>query len=84
MIDKLQSLIKQFNDLSKKMSNPDIILDIKLYSNLAKEHKRLSPIIPNINDYIKKFNHLHEDEEILRGNNKEVLFTVYSVFIYWL
>ena len=72
MIDKLQSLIKQFNDLSKKMSEPDIVSDIKLYSSLAKEHKRLSPIIPNVNDYIKKFNHLQEDEEILKGNNKEL------------
>jgi len=72
MIDKLQSLIKQFNDLSDKMSNPDIVSDIKLYSSLAKEHKRLSPIIPNVNDYIKKFNHLQEDEEILKGNNKEL------------
>ncbi len=72
MIDKLQSLIKQFNDLSKKMSDPDIVADIKVYSSLAKEHKRLSPIIPNINDYIKKFNHLQEDDEILKGNNKEL------------
>ena len=58
MIDKLKSLIKQFNDLSEKMSNPDIVSDIKQYSSLAKEHKRLSPIIPNVNDYIKKFNHI--------------------------
>tara|TARA_B100001113_G_C21061571_1_gene601423 strand:+ start:246 stop:1313 length:1068 start_codon:yes stop_codon:yes gene_type:complete len=72
MIDKLKSLIKQFNDLSEKMSNPDIISDIKQYSSLAKEHKRLSPIIPNVNDYIKKFNHIQEDEEILKGNNKEL------------
>ena len=72
MIDKLKSLIKQFNDLSEKMSNPDIISDIKKYSSLAKEHKRLSPIIPNVNDYIKKFNHIKEDEEILKGNNKEL------------
>ena len=72
MIDKLQSLIKQFNDLSEKMSDSDIVSDIKLYSSLAKEHKKLSPVIPNINDYIKKFNHLQEDEEILKGNNKEL------------
>mgnify|MGYP001157161133 FL=1 len=72
MIDKLQRLIKQFSDLSKKMSDPDIVSDIKLYSKLAKEHKRLSPIIPNVNDYIKKYNHLQEDEEILKGNNKEL------------
>ena len=72
MIDKLKSLIKQFNDLSEKMSNPDIVSDIKQYSSLAKEHKRLSPIIPNVHDYIKKFNHIKEDEEILKGNNKEL------------
>ena len=72
MIDKLQSLVKQFNNLSDKMSEPDVVSDIKLYSSLAREHKRLSPVIPNINDYNKKFNHLQEDEEILKGNNKEL------------
>ena len=72
MIDKLQSLVKQFNDLSEKMSAPDVVSDIKLYSSLAKEHKRLSPVIPNVNNYIKKFNHLQEDEEILKGTNKEL------------
>ena len=72
MIDKLKNLINQFDDLSVKMSNPEIIADIKQYSSLAKEHKRLSPVIPDINDYIKKFQHLQEDEEILKGNNKEL------------
>lgn len=72
MIDKLKNLISQFDDLSVKMSNPEIVADIKQYSSLAKEHKRLSPVIPDINDYIKKFQHLQEDEEILKGNNKEL------------
>ena len=58
MIDKLESLIIQFNDISKKMSDPDIVSDVKQYSSLAKEHKRLSPIIPDVNNYIKKFYHL--------------------------
>ena len=35
MIDKLQSLVKQFNDLSEKMSAPDVVSDINLYSSLA-------------------------------------------------
>ena len=50
MIDKLESLIIQFNDLSKKMSDPDIISDVKQYSSLAKEHKRLFPIVPDVNN----------------------------------
>ena len=29
MIDKLKNLINQFDDLSVKMSNPEIIADIK-------------------------------------------------------
>tara|TARA_B100001175_G_scaffold195753_1_gene166094 strand:+ start:108 stop:1175 length:1068 start_codon:yes stop_codon:yes gene_type:complete len=72
MINRLKSLINQFNDLSNKMSDPQVVSDIKQYSSLAKEHKKLSPVIPDITDYIKKFNHLEEDEEILKGNNKEL------------
>ncbi len=72
MVNRLNQLIKEYNILSQKMSNPDIISDIKTYSQLAREHRRIDNIIPKAKQYIKQFNHLQEDEEILQGNDKEL------------
>ena len=53
MIDKLKLLIKEYDSLTQKMSNPEILSNIKQYAKLAKEHRRLSPIINKSQSFIK-------------------------------
>jgi len=72
MIDRLNQLILEYNQISEKMSDPETISNIKIYSDLAREHRRLDLVIPKAQDYIKNFNQLLEDEEILQGNDKEL------------
>ena len=72
MIDRLNQLIKEYNIITEKMSDPNIISNIKKYSSLAKEHRKMDSIIPKAKLYIKQFHHLKEDEEILQGNDKEL------------
>jgi len=72
MLNRLNKLIEEYNSITEQMSDPQVISNIKLYSNLAKEHRRLDPIIPKAQQYIQKFNQLKEDEEILQGNDKEL------------
>ena len=72
MIDRLNQLIEEYNTISKKMSDPNIVSNIKLYSKLAKEHRRLDSVIPKAQEYIHKYSQLEEDEEILQGSDKEL------------
>ena len=72
MINKLKQLISHYNDLSDKMSNPDIITNIKKYTALAKEYRGLREVVQSAKVYLKKFNQLQEDEEILQGDDKEL------------
>ena len=72
MINRLNQLIKDFDEISQKMSDPSIIADIKTYSQLAKDHRRLDGIIPQAKAYIQKMTQLKEDEEILQGNDREL------------
>ena len=53
MKNKLQSLILEYETLTKKMSEPDIVNDISQYTKLAKEHRRLTPIIQQSEAYLK-------------------------------
>ena len=72
MIKRLNQLIKDYDEISQKMSDPLIIADIKAYSQLAKDHRRLDGIIPKAKEYIQKKTQLKEDEEVLQGNDKEL------------
>ena len=72
MIDRLNQLIEEYQMISEKMSDPDIVANIKEYSGLAKKHRTIDPIIPKAKLYIKNFEQLKEDEEILQGNDKEL------------
>ena len=72
MIDKLKDIIKEYEDLMEQISSPDIMSDIKKYTALARQEKNLANIIPSAKEYIKKYNQLVEDEEILKGDDKEL------------
>ena len=60
MINRLNQLIKDYDEISQKMSDPSIIADIKTYSQLAKDHRRLDGIIPKAKAYIQKMTQLKE------------------------
>ena len=72
MIDKLQSLITNLDLLAEQMSSPDVINDISQYTKLAKEHRRLVPLVQKSNTYIKLYQQIKEGEEILQGNDAEL------------
>ena len=64
MNNKLQSLILEYEMLIKKMSKPDIVNDISQYTKLAKEHRRLTPLIQKSEAYLKLESQIKEGEEI--------------------
>tara|TARA_Y100000590_G_scaffold444840_1_gene576129 strand:+ start:271 stop:1338 length:1068 start_codon:yes stop_codon:yes gene_type:complete len=72
MIDKLKQILSDYNQLSLKMSDPDIVSNIQEYTKLAKEHRRLSEIIPEVKNYISTYEQIEDDEEILKGDDKEL------------
>ena len=72
MNNKLQSLILEYEILIKKMSEPDIVNNISQYTKLAKEHRRLTPIIQQSEAYLKLESQIKEGEEILQGNDLEL------------
>ena len=45
MIEKLTSLVKHYELVVNKMSDPKVVSDIEKYTELAREHRQLSPII---------------------------------------
>jgi len=73
MIDKLNQLIEDFQIISDKMSDINIINNITIYTDLAKEHRRLTPIISKAQEYIKLSSEIEENKQLLLADNDDEL-----------
>ena len=70
MIDKLNQLINDYSEISEKMSDNAIINNINKYTSLAKEHRRLSPIVSQAKRYIKLLDESEENKKLLTAEIK--------------
>ena len=72
MIDKLKEIIAHFESLELKMADPNFVNDQKLYTESAREHRRLSPIVEKSNQFIKITNQVKDDNNILNSDDKDL------------
>src|SRR5690554_855870 len=66
MLEKLDFLVEKYNDLSKKISDPDIIADQNQWKKLVKEHSHLEPIVGKYKEYKKIITGIEEAKELLQ------------------
>ncbi len=74
MTGKLNEAEKRYEEISEKLSDPDIISDQEQYRKLMKEHKSLSPLVEKFREYKKAVSDLEEAKEMLEesGTDKEL------------
>lgn len=68
MFEQIEELVKKFEDISKKISDPDIIADQELWRKLMKEHSDLRPIIEKYQEYKKTLEEIDEALMMLEDN----------------
>ena len=72
MIDKLQTVLARYDKLAELMNLPDAMQNMKAFTKLAREHRSLTELVDESKKYIKTFNQLKDDEEILNGDDPEL------------
>lgn len=74
MFEKLKLTEDRFEEISEKLSSPDIISDNELYAKLMKEYKSLTPIVEKYREYTAAVNDRDGAKEILEesGIDKEM------------
>ena len=60
MQKKLHQLIEDYKILSEKMTDLNIINNVAEYTRLAKEHRKLAPVINKSEEWIIKHTGVHE------------------------
>lgn len=66
MFDKLELLVEKFEELEKKIIDPEIMKDMNVWQKLAKEHGDMKPIVEKYREYSKHKKELEESKEMLK------------------
>ena len=73
MIDKLQSIIDEYNNLSDLLSDASTMSDSKKFAKIAKKHKSLMPIVEKGIIYIDKAAQLASSKEMLNEDDLDII-----------
>lgn len=66
MIEKLEKIEERYDELTKKIADPEVIANNREWQKIAKEHSDLTPIIEEYNKLKKCVETLESDEELLK------------------
>ena len=71
MFEKLKTLEQKYIEINKKLSQPDIVSDNRLYTQLMKDFKAMTPIIEKYREYKKALESFTEAQELLGESGLE-------------
>ncbi|WP_066506111.1 peptide chain release factor 1 [Abyssisolibacter fermentans] len=66
MLEKLKFLSEKYQDLNKKISDPEIISNTKQWQKYVKEHAELEPIVAKYSEYEDANKQLDDAKEMLK------------------
>ena len=69
MLDKLKAIHERFLQVEQLISSPDAMNDMKLYVQLNKEYKDLTPIVKAYKDYKDLIENIEEAKEITSSSD---------------
>ena len=72
MIDKIQDIENKYVDLSKKISDPEIISNREEWQKYVKEHAALEEIVTKYREYKKVIEDIEETKELLGSDDPDM------------
>lgn len=71
MRDKLEKLIAAYEELEKRLGDPEIIQDQKEYTRLAKEHSSQADLVARAREYLSALDDIEAAKEMLHDADSE-------------
>ncbi|MDE5577408.1 MAG: peptide chain release factor 1 [Oscillospiraceae bacterium] len=74
MFEKLKLTEQKYEEISNKLTDPEVIGDNKLYASLMKEYKNLTPVVEKYREYVRCKKTMEDAKELLdeAGGDKEM------------
>lgn len=73
MFEKLESVEKRYEDLTTKISDPDVIADNNEWRKLVKEHSSIEDVVLKYREYKQTINNMKEAEEMMNDSELKEL-----------
>ncbi|MFN8256390.1 MAG: peptide chain release factor 1 [Bacteroidales bacterium] len=73
LLEKLEGIKIRFDDIAQKITDPDIVSDMKKYIKLNKEYKELEPLVKAYHSFSNIVANINSSKEILSGQEDEEL-----------
>ncbi len=72
MFKKLKDIERRYEELEKKLSDPDVVGNRGEYQKAAKEHADLRDIVNTFRQYENVLKQIEEDQKLLQENDEEI------------
>ncbi|HEB01589.1 MAG TPA: peptide chain release factor 1 [Candidatus Portnoybacteria bacterium] len=76
MINQLESIEKEYDQVSKKLSQPQIITDSKKFQELSQRESQLRKLVEKYREFKKVEQNLAENEEIIKKETDQALISL--------
>jgi peptide chain release factor 1 len=72
VVEKLSGLEDKYEELTRRLSDPETVKDMNLYMKLSKEQAELKPILVKFREYKKLLRDIEETRELLNSGDREL------------
>ena len=72
MLDKLKDIAEKYYHLEERLTDPEIVTDIKKYKKVSQEYKSLQGIVEVYNEYKNVLDNLDSSNEMLKEDDPEL------------
>ncbi|MEL6390494.1 MAG: peptide chain release factor 1 [Bacteroidota bacterium] len=72
MLDKLEAIHARFLDLQERLSDPEVVSDMKLFTKLNKQYSDLKEIDEKYQEYSNVLSNITSTEEMLKDDDQEM------------
>ncbi|MBP7654657.1 PCRF domain-containing protein, partial [Candidatus Dependentiae bacterium] len=73
LTDKLSEIQNKYNDLTEKLSQPDIMTNMKIYQQYSKELSDLEPMVNAGKEYKRVLKEIEDDIELSKLSDEKDL-----------
>jgi len=73
LLEKLEGIKIRFDDIAQKVTDPDIVSDMKRYIKLNKEYKELEPLVIAYHNFKNMIDNINASKEILNSQEDDEL-----------
>ena len=72
MLDKLKDIAEKYYHLEERLSDPEVVTDMKKYKKVSQEYKGLEDIVHAYNEYKNVLDNLESSSEMLKEEDPEL------------